>query len=107
MNSFIVGLKIKSYSSFAIVAKILREYQECSFSEIKAKIDRNEYLLCYACSDRLGVKKVISCYEKLVASSVEVLLYELDNRETTIEKLRIRDNTYDSISNEIDNEDNS
>lgn len=105
MNNLIVGLKVKSYTSFATVAKVIREYKECSFSEIKSKICKNEFLLCYDCSDRLGVKNIISCYEKLVVCNTEVALFELDNRETTIERMRNRDKTYDEISDEIDAED--
>lgn len=102
MNNLIVGLKIKSYASFADVAKIVKEYHKYSFSDIKARIDGNDYLLCYDCADRFGVKKIISCYEKLVAKNIEVTLYELDNRITTIEQMKNRDKTYDEISDEID-----
>ncbi len=105
MFNLIVGLKIKSYSSFAVVVKIIKEYCNYPFSEIKARIDKNDYLLCFECADRFGVKKVISCYEKLTANNIEAVLYELDNRETTIERMKSRDKMYDGISDEIDTED--
>lgn len=107
MYNLIVGLKIKSYRSFAVVAKIIKEYQEYSYSDIKSKINNNELVLCYDCADRFGVKKIISCYEKLVANDVEVILFELDNRETSIEQLKIRSKTYDEISDEIDSDDDN
>lgn len=104
MSQYIVGLKIKSFQSFASVAKIIRKYKEYSFSEIKALIEKHDYLLCFDCADRQGVKKIIACHDELIAVGAEVNLYELDNRETTIEQMRNRDQTYNEISDEIDSE---
>ena len=104
MTQLIIGLKIDAYTSFAECAKIVREFQNYSLAEIKQRMSNHDYVLCYACTDDVGVKKVIKCYDKLTAAGVEVSLYELDHRPTTIEHVRNRDRMYDDISEEIDSE---
>ena len=104
MMHLIIGLKIESYKSFAECAKIIRQFHNYSFSELKKRVDGHDYILCYACTDDIGVKNVIKCYERLTAIGTEVSLYELDHRPTTIEHIRNRDRMYDEISSEIDSE---
>lgn len=104
MKQLIIGLKIDSYKSFAECAKIVRQFQNYSFAELKKRVDEKDYVLCYACTDDAGVKKVIKCYEVLTSVGTEVSLYELDHRSTTIERVRNRDRMYDDISSEIDDE---
>lgn len=104
MTKLIIGLKIDECKSLAVCAKIVRQCQEYSISEIKRRIDSHDYVLCYSCTDDVGVKTVIKCYDNLVAEGVRVSLYELDHRATTIEKVRNRDRMYDGISAEIDSE---
>lgn len=102
MENLIIGLKIESYKSFADCAKIIRRFQDYSFAEIKSKIQNHDYILCYACSDDIGVKNVISCYDQLTKVGTDVSLYELNNRPTTIDLIRNRDAMYDEISADID-----
>lgn len=104
MMQLIIGLKIESYKSFAECAKVVRQFQNYSISELKKRIDEHDYILCYACTDDSGIKKVIKCYEELTAIGNDISLYELDHRLTTIELVRNRDQMYDEISNEIDDE---
>ena len=98
----IVGLKIDKYKSFAECAKIIRKFQNYSISDLKKRIELHDYVLCYACTDDVGIKKIISCYDQLIATGASISLYELDHRPTTIEFLRNRDRMYDEISKEID-----
>lgn len=100
----IIGLKINSYSSLAECVKIVKQYQNYSISELKKRIDENDYVLCYSCTDDKGIKNIISCYENLTSKGVQVSLFELDHRPTTIELVRNRDHMYDEISEEIDSE---
>lgn len=102
MMQLIIGLKIDSYRSFAECAKIVRQFHNYSISELKKRVDEHDYILCYGCTDDSGVKKIIKCYEKLTAIGIDVSLYELDHRLTTIENVRNRDQMYDDISREID-----
>jgi len=104
MTQLIIGLKIDEYKSLAVCAKIVRQYQDYSISELKKRIDSHNYVLCYSCTDDVGVKTVIKCYDSLTAAGVKVSVYELDHRTTTIEKVRNRDRMYDDISSEIDTE---
>ena len=98
----IIGLKIDSYTSFAECAKIVHEFQKYSLSELKQRVNGHDYVLCYACTDDVGVKNIIKCYDKLTTVGAKVSLYELDHRPTTIEYVRNRDRMYDDISEEID-----
>lgn len=104
MMQLIIGLKINSYKSFAECAKVVRQFQNYSISELKKRVDSHDYVLCYACTDDAGVKKIIKCYDKLISIGTDVSLYELDHRPTTIELVRNRDRMYDDISEEIDSE---
>ena len=104
MMQLIIGLKIDSYKSFAECAKIVRQFQNYSLSEIKRRVNDHDYVLCYACTDDVGVKKVIKCYDKLTAIGTELSLYELDHRPTTIKHVRNKDQMYDDISEEVDSE---
>ena len=106
MMQLIIGLKIDSYISFSECAKIVRQFQKYSIAEFKKRVDNHDYVLCYACTDDIGVKKIISCYDQLTSIGTEVSLFELDHRPTTIELVRNRDRLYDGISEEIDSEDN-
>lgn len=105
MSELINGLKIASYDSIATVVKILRKYGDWSISEIKSRVENHEYILCFNCADRFGLKTILDCYEDLTAAGISVALYDLNHRETTIEIMRNRNNTYDEISAEIDAED--
>ena len=58
MMQLIIGLKIDSYKSFAECAKIVRQFQNYSLSEIKRRVNDHDYVLCYACTDDVGVKKL-------------------------------------------------
>lgn len=104
MTQLIIGLKIDTYRSFSECAKIVRQFNNYSFSEIKQRVNNHDYVLCYSCTDDVGVKKVIKCYDQLTAIGTGVSLYELDHRPTTIEHIRNRDTMYDDISDEIDSE---
>ena len=104
MMQLIIGLKIDSYISFAECAKIIRQFENYSISEIKTRISNKDYVLCYPCTDDIGIKKLIKCYDELIAAGATASLYELDHRPTTIEFVRNRDHMYDAISDEIDAE---
>lgn len=106
MMQLIIGLKIESYKSFAECAKVVRQFQNYSISELKKRIDAHDYILCHACTDDVGVKNVIKCYYKLTAIGVTVSLYELGHRPTTFERVCNRDRMYDEMSAEVDIEDN-
>lgn len=105
MAKLIIGLKVESYKSFADCVKVIRQFENYSLAEIKTRIQNHDYVLCYECSDDVGVKKIIRCYEQLTKLNVVTSLYELDNRLTTIENVRNRDTMYNEISDEIDAED--
>ncbi len=102
MKNYIIGLKIDTYKSFAECAKIIRQFQQYNFPELKNRIQNHEYVLCYECTDDIGVKNIICCYDQLVHIGTEVSLYELEDRPTTIDLVRNRDKMYDEISAEID-----
>lgn len=102
MTNFIVGLKIEEYTSIAECAKIVRSFNNASIAEFKKCISTHSYVLCYSCTDDLGLKNIIACYEELVKSGAKVSLYELDHRPTTIELLRNRASMYKDIAEDID-----
>lgn len=104
MKKYIVGLKVDACKSFAASAKIIRQFENYSFAEIKRRMDQHDYVLCYDAVNAIGVKNVIRCYDKLTKSGAAVSLYELDHRPATIELVRNRDAMYDEISAEIDAE---
>ena len=70
---------IKADKLTAGVAKIIRGYEEISISEIKRRIDNNEYL--YVCDfiDEKGVSSILNMYEQLTAQGVGCTLYDHDN----------------------------
>ncbi len=106
MMQLIIGLKIESYKSFAGCAKVVRQFENYGFSELKQRIDKHDYVLRYDAVDDVGVKNIIKCYDMLTAIGATVSLYELDHRTTTIERVRNRDRMYDEISEEVDVEEN-
>lgn len=105
MMQLIIGLKIESYKSFAECAKVVRQFENYGFSELKQRIEKHDYVLCYDAADDVGVKNIIKCYDMLTAIGATVSLYELDHRPTTIDLVRNRSRMYGGISAEIDAED--
>lgn len=104
MMDLIIGLKVDSYKSLAACAKIIRQFENYSLSELKTRIENHNYVLCYDSADDIGVKKVIRCYDQLIDAGAKVSLYELDHRPTTIELVRNLDQMYDEIGAEIEAE---
>lgn len=105
MTELIIGLKVEAYPSLAACAKIIRQFESYSLSELKKRLEDHDYILCYDSADNIGVKNVIQCYDQLVAAGAEVSLYELDHRPTTIELIRNLDQMFDEIDAEVEAED--
>lgn len=104
MMQLIIGLKIDAYKSLAVCAKIIRQFENYGLSELKKRIEEHDYILCYDSADDIGVKKVIQCYDQLVSAGVQVSLFELDHRPTTIELVRNLDQMFDEIAAEVETE---
>lgn len=102
--NLILGIKVVQYNSIVDCVKIIKKYCAKANSAIIDNIKNNEYVLCYDCADRIGLKAIISCYNDFCNASITSELYELDNRKTCIENLLSRDSLYDEISEEIDNQ---
>ena len=104
MNKDTIGLKISPKEMTAKALFVIRKYDNIALSELKKKVKDNEYILCYSYTDRFGLKKIIQCYEELSKIGVDAQLFELDDIATTINELKTLNNTYDEISDEIDND---
>lgn len=104
MNNDVIGLKISDNSISAKTIAIVRKYNNASIGQIRKNILEGKYVLFCSYTDRNGLKSVIECYEELKENGIAAEVYELDNEITTMEFLKNIDETYNEISNEIDNE---
>lgn len=104
MNEDLIGLKIEKYDSIAKCISILRKYENEPMSVLKKRILNGEYAISCEYTDDIGLKNIIKCYEELTAANMNVSIFELDGDQTTIELLYNLNETYDSISEEIDSE---
>lgn len=98
--NLINGLKIDSYDSIAKVIKILRKYGDWSIADIKNRVEKHEYILCFDCADEEGLEQIIECYEELTSEKIAVSLYDTNHRPVTIQVMRNRLNMYHEIDEE-------
>ena len=104
-NSDLVGIRIPMGTPVAKCVLVIRKVEPTlSISEINTRINNGDYVLSYDYTDGNGIKKIIECYEGLVALGINAKLYELDDDECDIELIRNLNNMYDEISDEIDAE---
>ena len=106
MTGDTIGLKIATVSASAKMIAIIRKYSDSPMGKIKRSIQERDYVLLYPYTDRLGLKKILACYDELKEHGIEAEVYELDDEITTIGFLRNLNDTYDEISDEFDSENN-
>ena len=104
MNSTI-GIKCIQNNISPSAIMIIRKYynNEISISEIKEKIETNNYI--YVCDyiDGNEIKKILQLYNELKKENIQCELYEHDTK-TTQDFLNNLIETYDEIDEEMEYE---
>ncbi len=98
-----IGIKVEKYSSIAAVVKVLRDYSSMSISDIKAAIEKNDYVYTGSSYEDGELEKIIDCYTRLTQSGTAVQLYEDGDGISFEILLNIQQRNYE-ISNEVEAE---
>ncbi|MCF0132192.1 MAG: hypothetical protein HUJ71_10670 [Pseudobutyrivibrio sp.] len=72
------GFKITGQTSIANVVKIVRKYKDLSISDIKGKIDNDEYIFACDTVDEEACALMFNCISDLNESKISTQLYERD-----------------------------
>ena len=72
-----IGIKITHFTSLSKSIGILRKYRNDSMSVIKKDIESNDFVFACDYTDDEGLVKLINCYDELVASGCNVIIYDL------------------------------
>jgi len=103
----IIGIKINETDIPAKCIMIIKKYQDLPISEIKQKIEDNQYVLTCDYIDDTGIKYVLELYHDLSLEGVNCSLYE-HNNPTTIEFLNNLLGSYEEtkklVEEDIENE---
>lgn len=97
----IIGIKINEKNIPAKCIMIIRKYQDIPMSEIKQKIEDNQYILKCDYIDDNGIKSVLGLYNELNSEGVNCSLYEHNNL-TTIEFLNNLLNSYEETRKQVE-----
>ena len=97
----IVGIKINGTTIPAKCIMIIKKYQDLPISEIKKKIEDNQYILICDYIDDKGIKNILELYNELNSEGVNCSLYE-HNNPTTIEFLNNLLNSYEDIRKQVE-----
>ncbi|MBO5004013.1 MAG: hypothetical protein J6D03_01920 [Clostridia bacterium] len=62
---------------------IIKKYQNLPISEIKKKIEDNQYVLTCDYIDKSGIEKILELYSELNSEGIKCELYEHDVKTTT------------------------
>ena len=80
MNST-VGIKADRFT--ALVAKTVRQYEDVSMSEIKARIDNDDYIFKCDYIDGKGIKNILEIYRTLTKADIKCELSKNGSPVTT------------------------
>ena len=101
MCMYIFGLKLNGVAVDVKVIKILRAVNSRdSISEIKRKIQQNDFIYTCSCTDYQGISMMLSIFYQLQKQKVSLEIYEKDGdnlRLTTTEFLKNLLNSYSEI----------
>ena len=98
-----IGIKIETYSNIAAVVKALRGYSAMSISEIKAAVEKKDYVCTGSSYDDGDLEKLIDCYKKITQAGIEAGIYEEGEPVSLDLLLNLRERN-SRISNEIEAE---
>lgn len=76
MTGDTIGLKIATVSASAKMIAIIRKYSNNPMGKIKRSVQERNYVLLYPYTDRLGLKKIIACYDELKENGIEATYLE-------------------------------
>ena len=97
----IIGIKINEKDIPAKCIMIIRKYQDIPMSEIKQKIEDNQYILKCDYIDDNRIKSVLGLYNELNSEGVSCSLYEHNNL-TTIEFLNNLLDSYEETRKQVE-----
>lgn len=102
-NNSIIGIKSIENSITLNGIMIIRKYynNEIPISEIKAKIESNDYIAVCDYIDKEGIEKILQLYDKLAQEGIKCDLYEHDTK-TTLEFLNNLLNSYSETEREVE-----
>lgn len=81
-----VAIKISKTAFSAQIVKIVRKYTDISISDMKKRINNQEFIMSCSHIDDKIIKQIINLYRELRKEDISCLLYEND-RETTCQYL--------------------
>lgn len=79
----IIGIKINETDIPAKCIMIIKKYQNLPISEIKKKIEDNQYVLTCDYIDKSGIEKILELYSELNSEGIKCELYEHYVKTTT------------------------
>lgn len=97
-----IGIKIKDKDKMAICVKIIRKYTNEPISDIKGKIENDEYVLEGNYLEEDDIIKILKIYKELQQNGIAVELYDELDRVTSPELLNNLLNSYSEISYRIE-----
>ena len=97
----IIGIKINETNIPAKCIMIIKKYQDLPISEVKQKIEENQYILTCGYIDDKGIKSLLKLYNELNSEGVNCSLYE-HNNPTTIEFLNNLLNSYEDTRKQVE-----
>ncbi len=98
-----VAIKISKTAFSAQIVKIVRKYTDISISDIKKRINNQEFIMSCDHIDDEMIKQIINLYRELRKEDIPCLLYEND-RETTCKYLENLIQWNKEIEEEIERE---
>lgn len=78
-NNSIVGIKVNGTSIPAKCIMIIKKYEDLPISEVKQRIENNQYILVCDYIDDNGIKAVLGLYSELNSEGINCSLYEHNN----------------------------
>ena len=106
-NENSIGIKINEKDIPAKCIMIIKKYQDLGISEIKKKIEDNQYILTCDYIDGKGIKSILELYNELNSEGIICSLFERNN-SVTIEYLNNLLNSYEEtriqVEEDIENE---
>lgn len=98
----IVGIKINGTTITAKCIMIIKKYQDLPISEIKKKIEDNQYILICDYIDDKGIKNILELYNELNLEGVNCTIYDEYNNPTTTEILNNLLDSYEDIRKQVE-----
>ena len=100
-NNSIVGIKVNGTSIPAKCIMIIKKYEDLPISEVKQRIENNQYILVCDYIDDNGIKAVLGLYSELNSEGINCSLYEHNNL-TNIKFLNSLLESYEETRNQVE-----